>query len=156
MVTKYVSRQSTLQHFYWAGLVLYVGHQYCAHSFARNWQLPFLNQQKGENDCRKYFMIKSRWKKAADPKGLNLQPPDHQLDAHPSEPPRLAITENLVYCTLEIIWKFYSFLSNKIQITAWSDENYWFVCVQVLRPSQPNEVMLNMVSFPNHTFTGQA
>ena len=29
----------------------------CAHSFARNWQLPFLNQQKGENDCRKYFII---------------------------------------------------------------------------------------------------
>ena len=31
--------------------------QYCAHSFARNWQLPFLNQWKGENDRRKYFMI---------------------------------------------------------------------------------------------------
>ena len=31
--------------------------QYCAHSFARNWQLPFLNQQKEENDRRKYFMI---------------------------------------------------------------------------------------------------
>ena len=25
--------------------------------FARNWQLPFLNQRKGENDRRKYFMI---------------------------------------------------------------------------------------------------
>ena len=32
--------------------------QYCAHSFTRNWQLPFLNQWKGENDRRKYFMIK--------------------------------------------------------------------------------------------------
>ena len=31
--------------------------QYCAHSFTRNWQLPFLNQRKGENDCRIYFMI---------------------------------------------------------------------------------------------------
>ena len=31
--------------------------QYCAHSFARNWQLPFFNQRKGENDRRKYFMI---------------------------------------------------------------------------------------------------
>ena len=31
--------------------------QYCAHYFARNWQLPFLNQRKGENDRRKYFMI---------------------------------------------------------------------------------------------------
>ena len=31
--------------------------QYCAHFFARNWQLSFLNQQKGENDHRKYFMV---------------------------------------------------------------------------------------------------
>ena len=26
--------------------------QYCAHSLARNWQLSFLNQRTGENDCR--------------------------------------------------------------------------------------------------------
>ena len=31
-----------------------------------------------------------------------------------------------------------------------------FVCVEVLRPSQPNEVMSSAVSLPNHTFTGQA
>ena len=31
-----------------------------------------------------------------------------------------------------------------------------FVCVEVLWPSQPNGVMLNMVSLPNHTFIGQA
>ena len=31
-----------------------------------------------------------------------------------------------------------------------------FVCVEVLRPSQPNEVMSSTVSLPNHTFTGQA
>ena len=31
--------------------------QHCAHFFTRNWQLPLLNQQKGENDRRKYFMI---------------------------------------------------------------------------------------------------
>ena len=31
-----------------------------------------------------------------------------------------------------------------------------FVCVAVLRPSQPNGVMSSMVSLPNHTFTGQA
>ena len=29
-----------------------------AHSFASNWQLPFLNQWKGENGCRNYFMTK--------------------------------------------------------------------------------------------------
>ena len=31
-----------------------------------------------------------------------------------------------------------------------------FVCVEVLRPCQPNGVMLSMVSLPNNTFTGQA
>ena len=31
-----------------------------------------------------------------------------------------------------------------------------FVCVVVLRPSQPNWVMWSAVSLPNHTFTGQA
>ena len=31
-----------------------------------------------------------------------------------------------------------------------------YVCVEVLRPSQPNGVMSSAVSLPNHTFTGQA
>ena len=31
-----------------------------------------------------------------------------------------------------------------------------FVCVEVLRPSQPNGVMSSVVTLPNHTFTGQA
>ena len=31
-----------------------------------------------------------------------------------------------------------------------------FVCVEVLRPSQPKGVMSSAVSLPNHTFTGQA
>ena len=31
-----------------------------------------------------------------------------------------------------------------------------FVCVQVLRPSQPNGVMSSAVSLPIHMFTGQA
>ena len=30
------------------------------------------------------------------------------------------------------------------------------VCVEVLRPSQPNGVMSSAVSLPNHTLTGQA
>ena len=34
--------------------------------------------------------------------------------------------------------------------------SYLFVCVEVLRPSQPNGVMSSAVSLPNHTFTGQA
>ena len=48
--------QFTLTDVYWAGLVLQVVNLYCAYSFARNWQLPFLNQRKGENDRSKYFM----------------------------------------------------------------------------------------------------
>ena len=31
-----------------------------------------------------------------------------------------------------------------------------FVCVEVLRPSQPNGVMSSAVILPNHSFTGQA
>ena len=31
-----------------------------------------------------------------------------------------------------------------------------FVCVEVLRPSQPNGVMSSTVSLPSHMFTGQA
>ena len=31
-----------------------------------------------------------------------------------------------------------------------------FVCVEVLRSSQPNGVMSSTVSLPNHTFIGQA
>ena len=48
--------QFTLPHFYWACFVLSAVNQYCAHSFARNLQLPFLNQGKGVNDRREYFM----------------------------------------------------------------------------------------------------
>ena len=32
----------------------------------------------------------------------------------------------------------------------------FFVCVEVLWPSQPNGIMSSAVSLPNHTFTGQA
>ena len=31
-----------------------------------------------------------------------------------------------------------------------------FICVEILRPSQPNGVMSSVVSLPSHTFTGQA
>ena len=31
-----------------------------------------------------------------------------------------------------------------------------FVCVEILRPSQPNGVMSSAVSLPSHTFNGQA
>ena len=33
---------------------------------------------------------------------------------------------------------------------------WWYVCIEVLRPSQPNGVMSSAVSLPNHMITGQA
>ena len=39
---------------------------------------------------------------------------------------------------------------------SWLSDQILFVCVEVLRPSQPNGVMSSVVSLPNHTFTGQA
>ena len=43
------------------------------------------------------------------------------------------------------------------QSTQWGHvEHGQFVCVEVLQPSQPNGVMLSVVSLRNHTFTGQA
>ena len=32
----------------------------------------------------------------------------------------------------------------------------WYVCVEVLQPSQPNGIMSSTISLPNHMFTGQA
>ena len=46
--------------FVWAGLSSKRLTSTCAHSFARNWQLPFLDQGKGKNNSRKYFMIDFR------------------------------------------------------------------------------------------------
>ena len=43
--------------FSWAGLVPSGIKQYLCTFFLQNRQLPFLKQQKGENDCKKYFMI---------------------------------------------------------------------------------------------------
>ena len=37
-----------------------------------------------------------------------------------------------------------------------ADDGRMFVCVEILRPSQPNGVMSSVVSLPNHRFTGQA
>ena len=54
--------------------------QYCAHSFARNWQVPFFNQRKGENDHRKYFMINLHERILRPHRGLNPRPPGLQSD----------------------------------------------------------------------------
>ena len=54
--------------------------------------------------------------------------------------------ETIFYLYLEAL-ELTRYRANKIQL---------FVCVEVLRPSQPSGVMSSVVSLPNHTFTGQA
>ena len=45
-----------------------------------------------------------------------------------------------------LVWVFFiCFLIQQLNL---------FVCVEVLRPTQPNGVMSSVVSLPNHTFTG--
>ena len=73
--------------------------QYCAHSFARNWQLPFLNQWKGKNDRRKYFMINRHVRMLPIVAGgwtRNLLV--SSLTVHPTEPLRQAMRQWLVLC----------------------------------------------------------
>ena len=53
----------------------------------------------------------------------------------------------------------FSYIMYRANTNAWGskfDLAILFVCVEVLRPSQPNGVMSSAVSLPNHTFTGQA
>ena len=63
------SRSVYLTTLYLTGLSSKLLNSTCAHSFTRNWQLPFLNQQKGENDCRIYFMINLHKRVLPDPVG---------------------------------------------------------------------------------------
>ena len=65
--------------------------QYCADSFARNWQLPFLNQQKGENDCRKYFMI-------------NLH--ERMLPTWSPVGRRIQLSHRYILGTMKICWRY--------------------------------------------------
>ena len=58
------------------------------HILSPETDLPILDHRKGENDRRKYFMISLHERMLPAPAGSNLQPPDHQSDAHPTEPPR--------------------------------------------------------------------
>ena len=51
------------------------------------------------------------------------------------------------------IWTFSYFA---VKVSIYLNSRVWFVCVEVLRPSQPSGVMSSAVSLPNHTFTGQA
>ena len=66
--------------------VLQAVNQYCAHSFARNLQMPFLNQRKGE----KIFHDQTPWKNVADPAGVESATSWSPVRRDPTEPPRPA------------------------------------------------------------------
>ena len=62
--------------------------------------------------------------------------------------------------SIALIKMLYS-IQKYLRFSYFSTETYvvgthYFVCVEVLRPSQPNGVMSSTVSLHNHTFTGQA
>ena len=78
-------------------------------------------------------------------------------------------TELLSYYDLELIFKvIFIYLTNHYFEMSTDKTYLWtrhfllaytevfFVCVEVLWPSQPSGVMSSAVSLPNHTFTGQA
>ena len=120
--------------------------------------MPFLNQWKGENDHSIYFMINLHKRLLLTWQGSNQQPHDHQLDMHPYEPPKLAPTvrSQTIYAVsaqTNISIRFYNALFNFQIPVCWF---CLFVCVEVLRPSQPKGVMSSAASLPNHKFTGQA
>ena len=56
----------------------------------------------------------------------------------------------------QLILRMRSLFRSFIVCHASSTHSIDFVCVEVLRPSQPNGVMSSADSLPNHTFTGQA
>ena len=89
--------QLTLPHFSWAGL----DHQYSAHSFARNWQLPFLNQWKGENDRRKEFMINLKKRMVPDQGRLITEPSDKQKNNQDKMLP--VLLQTLVFKSMNVL-----------------------------------------------------
>ena len=97
---------------------------------------PILNQQKGENDCRKYFMINLHERML--PTSVGVEP----VTSWSPVGRRIQMSHRGLY--------------SKANQVIYSSLPILFVCVEVLRPSQPNGVMSSVVSLPNHTFTGQA
>ena len=96
--------------------------QYCAHSFTRNRQLPFLNQRTGENDRRKYFVINLHERMLP----TNPQPPDHQWDAanRANKAERVYVSQQRMLrsnCMHMLIWTFAVGMWHKISHCASND-----------------------------------
>ena len=81
-----------------------------------------------------------------------------QKNANIVEPDEMAFTSHFIW--IYTVCKTFFLISGDVRVN-YSNFSYiffivLFVCVEVLRPSQPNGVMSSAVSLPNHTFTGQA
>ena len=69
---------------------------------------------------------------------------------------RLILSDSTLYTLFaHAVLKLLKWHFNALQKSI-SSYCFVFVCVEVLRPSQPSGVMSSAVSLPNHTFTGQA
>ena len=67
-----------------------------------------MNQQKGENDRRIYFMINLNERMLLDLAGIKPELPDHQSDMHLTEPLRPApIGDNLHEMSNPVLWEKY-------------------------------------------------
>ena len=64
--------------------------------FRQKLTTAFLNQRKGENNHRKYFISISMKECCLPRPRLNPQPPGLKSDGHPTEPPRVATSTRLV------------------------------------------------------------
>ena len=61
-------------------------------TFFRQKLTNFLNQLKGENERKKYFIFNLHKITLPTRRRSNPEPPDHQLDTYPPEPPGLAVS----------------------------------------------------------------
>ena len=91
-------------------------------------------------------------------KWLALPTTGHEIPG--SNPARAGIRLITVRCFIFQVFNFhplsrYDLNNNERGINRHSSL-FMFVCVEVLRPIQPNGVMSSAVSLPNHTFTVQA
>ena len=101
----------TYPHCFWASLLGSLP-VLSAHSFASNWQLPFLNQQKGENGCRNYFMTNLHGRMLPD---VRIEPTIVRADAHPTELPCPATHDVAQLGRVKRIWYSMPMWAAKVQ-----------------------------------------
>ena len=60
------------------------------------------------------------------------------------------------FCHIHELKDYLKYGTHRVDVLKFDTPECLFVCGEVLRPIQPNEVMSSAVSLPNCTFTGQA